>query len=94
MDGGDRAGYKQICGAVDADFITDTMGATTGDWTDFSLLTASVIFTAVTAPGMANSSIIDSGTTYSGYGSKWQCSKITSVTVKSGHIIAHKRILI
>jgi hypothetical protein len=93
-DGLDRAGYKQIAGAVDAIFITDTMGKQTGDWTDISLLTAAVNFTSIAAVGMANSSRIDSATTYAGYGAKWQCSKITSVHVKVGHVIAHNRVLL
>jgi len=96
MDGGDRAGYMQICGAVDSVFITDTMGvcSATDPWTDLSLLTAAVVFTGMTAPGLKNSSKIDSETTYTGYGAKWQCSKITAVTVKAGHIIAHTKVLL
>ena len=94
MDGGDRAGYKQIAGAVDSIFVTDTMGKQTGDWTDMSLLTAAVNFTSIAAVGLANSSQIDSETTYAGYGAKWQCAKITSVHVKVGHVILHDRILL
>lgn len=94
MDGGDRAGYKQICGAVDAVLITSTMAAVTGDWTDLSLLTATVNFTSIIAPGLSGAEHISSSTTYTGYGAKWQCSQITSVNVKVGTIIAHNRILL
>ncbi|MHC4676468.1 MAG: hypothetical protein ACYTBZ_28600 [Planctomycetota bacterium] len=96
--GMDRAGYKQIAGMVDGTYITDTMGATTcpdpQGWGQLHLLTDSVVITGITAPGLANSSIISSNTTYSGYGTNWMCSKITMVNVKTGTVIARKVILL
>lgn len=97
MDGGDRAGYKQIADAVDSVFITDTMGAVTGDWVNFTVISSEVQIASVTAPGLQYASKINSGTTWI-KGAVFACSKITSIkiSVKSSNtaVIAHKRILI
>jgi hypothetical protein len=97
MDGGDRAGYKQIAGSVDATFITDTMGAKTGDWVDFVVISSQVQLASVVAPGLAGSSFITSLTTWE-KGAIFSCSQITSIKIsaKSSNtaVIAHKRILI
>jgi len=97
MDGGDRAGYKQISKAVDAVLITDTMGAVTGDWADFVVISSEVQLSSVIAPGLTYSSQINSGTTWI-KGAEFTCSQITSIkiSVKSSNtaVIAHKRILL
>ena len=97
MDGGDRAGYKQIAKAVDAKLITDTMGAQTGDWVDFVVVSSEVQLASVIAPGMAGASVINSGTTWI-KGAEFACSQITSIkiSVKSSNtaVVAHKRVLI
>jgi hypothetical protein len=98
MDGGDRAGYMQISGVVDSNYITSTMGATTcalpQGWCGIHLLTDKVNLTGITAPGMTGASLIDSETTYSGYGTDWKCTKITMVHVKTGAVIAQTRVLL
>lgn len=97
MDGGDRAGYKQVAQAVDAVFITDTMGATTGDWVDFVVISSEVQLASVIAPGLTGASQINSLTTWI-KGAIFACSKITSIkiSIKSSNtaVIAHKRILL
>ena len=97
MDGGDRAGYKQIAKAVDATFITDTMGAVTGSWADFVVISSQVQLASVVAPGLAGATMISSGTTWE-KGAVFACSNITSIKIsaKSSNtaVIAHKRILL
>lgn len=97
FDGGHRAGYKQVAKAVDAVFITDTMGAITGDFADFVVISSEVQLASVIAPGLQYASKINSGTTWI-KGAEFTCSKITSIkiSVKSSNtaVIAHKRILI
>ena len=97
MDGGDRAGYKQISKAVDAVLITDTMGATTGDFVDFVVISSEVQLTSVIAPGLDGASMINSGTTWV-RGAEFSCSQITSIYIsaKSSNtaVIAHKRVLL
>jgi hypothetical protein len=99
MDGGDRAGYKQIADAVDSKVITSTMsaGSVTGDWTGFDVISSYAAVAAIIAPGLAGSSLISSGRPLL-LGAKIRCSKMTGIrlSVKStGHkVIAHNRILI
>ncbi len=97
MDGGDRAGYKQISDVVDATLITDTDGAVTGDWINFVVISSEVQIASIVAPGMDGASEITSGTTWL-KGAKFACSQITSlkISVKSSNtaILAHKRVLI
>ena len=96
-DGLDRAGYKQIAKSVDAVLITDTMGAVTGDFVDFVVISSEVQLTGITAPGMSGSSLITSGTTWE-KGAVFACSQITSIQIsaKSSNtaVIAHKRVLL
>ena len=96
-DGMDRAGYKQISGAVDSILITDTMGAVTGDWVDFEVVSSQVQLAGITAPGLAGSSLITSLTTWE-KGAKFRCSQITAIQIsaKSSNtaVIAHERILL
>ena len=97
MDGGDRAGYKQIAGAVDSILITEANSPCTGDWIDFKVVSSGVQFVAITAPGMANASVIDSDATFV-LGAKFACSKITIINITTGSsfgkVVAHNRILI
>jgi hypothetical protein len=97
FDGGHRAGYKQVAKAVDAVLITDTMGAVTGDWTDFVVISSEVQLASVDAPGLTYSSQINSGTTWI-KGAEFCCSQISSIkiSIKSSNtaVIAHKRILL
>ena len=97
MDGGDRAGYKQIAQNVDAVFITDTMGTVAGDFVDFVVVSSQVQLASVVAPGLSGDTLITSGTTWE-KGAVFACSQITSIKIsaKSSNtaVIAHKRILI
>lgn len=97
FDGGHRAGYKQVAMAVDAVFITDTMGTVSGDWVDFVVVSSEVQLASVVAPGLDGTTLITSGTTWL-KGAVFACSKITSIKIsaKSSNtaVIAHKRILI
>ena len=97
MDGGDRAGYKQISGAVDAILITDVNSPCTGDWTEFEVISSGVQFVAITAPGMVNVAAIDSNATFV-LGARFACSKITVIDITTGSsfgkVIARNRILI
>jgi len=97
FDGGHRAGYKQVAKTVDATFITDTMGAITGDWADFVVISSEVQISSVIAPGLSGATQINSGTTWI-KGAEFCCSQITSIKIsaKSSNtaVIAHKRILL
>ena len=96
MDGGDRAGYMQIADVVDSQLITDTMGAITGQWANFEVISSQVQISSIIAPAMAGSSLIDSGTTWE-KGARFACAMITSIKIsaKSSNtaVIAHERIL-
>lgn len=97
----DRAGYLQISKSVDANLITDTMGATTcpgkAGWFCFQVISTEVQLAGITAPGMTGSSLITSGTTYE-RGAIFACSKITSIQVsaKSSNtaVIAYQRMVL
>ena len=99
MDGGDRAGYKQIANAVDATLIAATTGISpcTGDWISFEVISTGVLIKSMTAPGMANSSLVTTAVKYP-LGTVFACSKITvidlSTKLPTGKVIAHNRILI
>jgi len=99
MDGGDRAGYKQVAKAVDAVLITTTMGAcsATEQWVDFEIISTEALIKGITAAGLKNAALIDTGTTYA-RGAVFACSKITmielSTKLAAGKVIAHNRILI
>lgn len=96
-DGLDRAGYKQIAKSVDAVLITDTMGAVTGDFVDFVVISSEIQLASVIAPGLQYATMIASGTTWE-KGAVFACSQITSIkiSVKSSNtaVIAHKRVLL
>lgn len=100
MDGGDRAGYKQISRAVDATFIGPSTGSTeytSGDWTRIQVVSSKAVFAGITAPGIANSSKITSGTSWD-KGVEIGGSQITAIKLSSqttGHaVLAYKRILL
>lgn len=99
MDGGDRSGYKQISKSVDACLITTTMGAcsATREWVDFEIISTEALIVGITAPGLVNASLIDTGTTYA-RGAVFACSKITvielSTKLAAGKVIAHNKVLI
>lgn len=108
MDGGIRAVGKQISGVVSAIFI----GPSTGDtddvqstdytvfadsgWAEIEVISSGANFAFVTAPGLINSSKIDSNTTYL-QGAKIICDHITGFKLSSdstGHmVIARKKVL-
>ena len=99
MDGGDRAGFMQNSDAVDSVLITSTMGAAsaTGAWYKVEVISTEAIFKSLTAPGLANYALIDSGTTYA-QNAVFVCSKITalelSTDLAAGKVIAHKKVLL
>lgn len=97
FDGGHRAGYKQVVGAVDSTIVTDTMGAVTGDWCQLEVLSSEIQLVGITAPGCAGSSFIDSDTTFD-QGWKFACSQITIVQVSAkctdGRLLCHDRVLL
>jgi len=65
MDGGDRAGYKQISKNVDAVIITSTMGAASATiaWGGFEVISSAAAVTIITAPGITNSSLLTTAPT-------------------------------
>jgi hypothetical protein len=99
MDGGDRAGFMQAARDVDAVLITSTMGkcSATGAWVDFEVISSEVLIKAVTAPGLVNASLLDSGTTFA-QNAVFACSKITMIQlatgIAEGKVIAHKKVLL
>jgi len=99
MDGGDRAGYKQISKNVQARIITSTMSAAvvTGDWCGFEVISSAAAIRTVVAAGITGSSLITSGTSYP-LGTYFGGAKITGLrlsTKSTGHkLIAYDRILI
>ena len=99
MDGGDRAGFMQVAKSVDSVLITPALGAcsATGDWVSVEVVSSAAVFVGVTAAGLVNSSLIDSGTTYL-QNSKIACSKITVVELATGLaegiVVAHKKVLL
>ena len=62
MDGGDRAGYKQIGKNTQATVITSTMSGdvTTGYWWGFEVLSSYAAIALVEASGITGSSLITS----------------------------------
>jgi len=101
MDGGDRAGYLQITKAVDSILISTTMGACSStapkQWVSLEVISSAALIKGITAAGLRNSSLIDSGTTFS-QNAKIECSKITVVELATqlaaGKVIVHERVLI
>ena len=99
MDGGDRAGYKQISRNSQATVITSTMSGAvkTGDWCGFEVISSQAAVALVQAVGITGSSLITSGRALP-QGAYVGGAKITGIrlSVKStGHkVIAYERILI
>jgi hypothetical protein len=97
MDGGDRAGYKQISKNCECTLITSTMGAVSGDWYGFEVISTWAHIAAITAPGMANANKLTSA--------KYLLNKtwigapsITSIKISTKttgqKVLAYKRILL
>ena len=97
MDGGDRAGYKQIARNVDCTLITSTMGAVTGSWAGFEVISSQAAISAIVAPSMTNYAKLTSGKALP-QGAYVGAALITSIklsTKSTGHkVIAYKRVLI
>ena len=104
MTGGDRAGYMQIAGMVDADFIGPSTKSTdyttctwAHGWSKIEILSSAAIFAGVTAPGLSGSTNLTSATTFPQF---WTlaCSRITAIkftSETSGFMaIAYRRILL
>ena len=66
MDGGDRAGYKQISKNTHATVITSTMSGAvcTGEWCGFEVISSQANIALIQASGITGSSLITSGTSY------------------------------
>ena len=98
MDGGDRAGFMQTAETVDSVLITPALGAcsATGAWVGLEVVSSAAIFIGITAPGLVNSSLVSSGTTYL-QNAKIKCSKITVVELSTdlpeGIVNAHSKVL-
>jgi len=97
MDGGDRAGYKQISGCIMASLVGPSTGSTdwtSGDWADIEVISSAACFAGIVAPGLTGSSKITSATSFP-MGSKIACNNITQVKLSSdstGHcVILHNR---
>ena len=62
MDGGDRAGYKQVAQNTQGTVITSTMSGavTTGYWAGFQVLSSYAAVALVQASGITGSSLITS----------------------------------
>ena len=99
MDGGDRAGYKQVERAVDAVYITTTMAAcsATEQWVRLEVVSSEARIKSITAAGLRNASKIDSDALFY-QNAVLACSKITIVElatqVAAGKVILHDRVLI
>ena len=103
MDGGDRSGYKQIAKAVDSVYIVPSTAGTgasicsaTEQWVSVEVISSAAIIKSMTAAGLANASVIDTGMTFP-QGAKFECSKITVIQLSTkeplGKVIAHERVL-
>jgi len=99
MDGGDRAGYKQISKNTQATIITSTMSGavTVGDWFGFEVISSAANIAVVNASGITGSSLITSETSYP-LGMWIGGGKTTGIRLSAdstGHkVIAYQRILI
>ena len=62
MDGGDRAGYKQISRNTQGTIITSTMSGavTTGDWYGFEVISSKAAVALVQASGITGASKLTS----------------------------------
>ena len=94
----DFAGYLQVSNATPAKLITCTMGNTTCTgscgWYNFEVISTEIQLASVTAPALAGSSLITSGTTFV-RGAVFSCGKITAINISAkssnGKVIAHER---
>jgi len=104
MDGGDRAGYKQIANVVDAILIGPSTGSTAATtaptaagWSRIKVISSGAAFAGVTAAGLTNSSKITSATTWP-KGAEFECNMITSIKLSSDStdhaVIAFNKILL
>ncbi len=106
MDGGDRAGYKQIANVVDAIFIGPTDGTKTtykssdyneNGWSRIKVISSGAVFNYITAPGLERSTEITSGTTWV-RGAEIECNQITRIklsTKTTGHaVIAFDKVIL
>jgi len=109
MDGGDRAGYKQISGVVASILIGPSTGSTawvqSTDYAEFSengwgriiVVSSGAAFAGITAPGLRNSSKITSATTYE-KNAVIECNGITAIKLScdsTGHaVIAQAKVLL
>ena len=102
MDGGDRAGYKQISKNVDSILITSTSGNVSGDFSGMEIISTGAQIHHITAPSMRNSTLITSGTTYP-RGAYFGTASITQIKLSTGTVggakkaskaIAYNRVLL
>lgn len=99
MDGGDRAGYKQISKNTHATVITSTMSGavTTGDWYGFEVISSYAAVALVQASGITGSSKITSGKALP-IGAFVGGGKTTGIRLSAkstGHkVIAYQRVLL
>ena len=99
MDGGDRAGYKQISKSIDSVYITTTMAAcsATQQWVSIEVISSAARIESITAAGLKNASNIDSAVSFP-TNSIIACGKITAIKLATclpaGKVVAHERVLI
>lgn len=101
MDGGDRAGYRQIAHNGDCMVITSTMSSTTCPWAEgwygFMVISTKAAIAKITDAGMTGSSLFTSGTSWPT--ASWVGgNKITYLrisTKSTGHkVLAYRKLLI
>ena len=85
--------------AVDSVLITPALGAcsATAAWYKIEVISTEALFVSLTAPGLKNSTLVTSGTTYV-RGAQFVCSRITGVELSTenaaGMIVAHTKVLL
>jgi predicted Abi (CAAX) family protease len=97
--GADIQGYRQISKTVAAVLIGPSTGSTdytSGTWQSVEVVSSKACFAGITAGGLAGSSKITSGTSFS-QGAVIRCSLITAIKLSSGStghmVIAHNKVL-
>ena len=102
MDGGDRAGYKQISKNVDCILITSTSGNVSGHFYGMEIISTGAQINHITAPSMRNSTLVTSATTYP-RGAWFGAGDITQIKLSTGtaggakkasKAIAYERVLL
>jgi len=106
MDGGDRAGYKQISHVVEALYIGPDTGATKvyqssaynqSGWAEIRVISSGAQISAITAPGLEGSSNITSATTWE-KGAILVCNQITQFKLSSdssgGAVILYDKVIL